>query len=155
MADLPPQPSDDRPTHPPVESMAGGGFVPVAPGRVVASAAIGVVGTLGVLAVLLVLVNRPEWWRGLLAATAVSAISAAASVPPLAWGLRRGLYPAVIGYFIAAGARAVVSLGGCGLAIVAGHYPATPTLLLMVVYYFVLLAIESSLVAKATWLAKG
>ena len=160
MAD--PLPSDKRATnHAPVDRGGGGsapagdGFEPVPAGRVVVSAVVGVIGTAATLTVLLVLVNHPEWWRGLIAATAVSAIAAAASVPSLAWGLRRGLYPAVIGYFIAAGARAVVRLGGCALAISAGHYPATPTLLLMVVYYFVLLAIESSLVARATWSAKG
>jgi hypothetical protein len=116
---------------------------------------IGLFATAATLAALLVLVNQPAWWRGYIAASVVSAIAAAASVVPLVWGLRRGLNQAVGGYFIAAGARAVVSLGGCMLAIVSGGYPAAPTLLLMVAYYFVLLAIESGLVAKATWSARG
>ena len=153
MADSPP--SDDQAGRAPAAAPSDSGFAPVSPGRVVSSAVLGVLGTTATLVVVLVLVNRAEWWRGLIAASAVSAIAAAASVPPLAWGLRRGLYPAVIGYFIAAGARAIVSLGGCALAVMAGQYPATPTLLLMVVYYFVLLATESILVARATWSARG
>lgn len=152
MADSPP--SDDRARAPGAGS-TGSGFQPVSASRVVLGAVLSVAGTAATLAVVLVLVNRAEWWRGLVAATAVSAIAAAASVPPLAWGLGRGLYPAVIGYFIAAGARAIVSLGGCALAVMAGQYPATPTLLLMVVYYFGLLATESILVARATWSARG
>src|SRR5688500_12213398 len=123
--------------------------------RVVRGIAIGFVATAVTLAALLVLVNQPAWWRGYVAATVVSAIAAAASIVPLVWGLRRGLNLAVAGYFMAAGARAIVSLGGCMLAITAGRYPAAPTLLLMVAYYFVLLGIESGLVARATWSARG
>ena len=125
------------------------------PRAVVRAILIGFLATAATLSALLVLVNQPAWWRGLIAASVVSAIAAAASVVPMAWGARRGLNQTVGGYFMAAGARAIVSLGGCMLAIVSGGYPAAPTLLLMVAYYFVLLGIESGLVAKATWSARG
>ena len=129
--------------------------VPLSPGAVVRGIAIGFVATAATLAALLVLVNQPAWWRGFVAASVVSAIAAAASIVPLVWGVKRGLNLAVAGYFMAAGARAIVSLGGCMLAIVSGGYPAAPTLLLMVAYYFVLLGIESALIAKATWNTRG
>ena len=125
------------------------------PTAVVRGIVVGFLATAATLALLLVLVNQPAWWRGFLAASVVSAIAAAASIVPLVWGLRRGLNQAVGGYFMSAGARAAVSLGGCMLAIMSGGYPAAPTLLLMVAYYFVLLGIESGLVAKATWSARG
>src|SRR5688572_15364937 len=90
---------------------------------VVRGIVIGIAATAATLCALLVLVNQPAWWRGLVAATVVSAIAAAASLVPLAWGLRRGLNQLVGGYFMAAGMRAAISLGGCMLAIHAGRYP--------------------------------
>src|SRR5882724_805634 len=98
-----------------------------------------VVGTAALLAGLLVLVNDPAWWRGYVAATVVSALAATASLLPLLWGVRHGLMHAVAGYFIAAGVRATISLGGCALAVIKGGYPRTPTMLLMVAFYFAVL----------------
>jgi hypothetical protein len=103
----------------------------------------------------LVLVNRGDWWRGLLAASVVSTLSAAASLPPLLLSLRKGMQQRVAGYFAAAGIRALVSLGGCMLAVKLGHYPAAPTLLLMVVFYFAVLAVETIAIARALWDMKG
>ena len=107
------------------------------------------------LALVLVLVNRVEWWQGLLAAGIVTILSAAASVPPLVWGLRRGVYHATAGSFAAMGLRAVVALGGAVLAVKAGGYPAAPTMLLMVVFYFAVLAAESYVVGTRVWHMKG
>ena len=112
-------------------------------------------GAAAALALVLVLVNRVEWWQGLLAAGIVTILSAAASVPPLVWGLRRGVYHATAGSFAAMGLRAVVALGGAVLAVKAGGYPAAPTMLLMVVFYFAVLAAESYVVGTRVWHMKG
>jgi hypothetical protein len=117
--------------------------------------AVAFVVTLAALCGVLVLVDSAQWWRGLLAGAAVSLLAAGMSLPPLMWGLRRGVDKAAAGYFIAMGARSAVSLGGCLVAVMIGGYPATPTLLLMVVFYFVLLAVETTFVARALWTAKG
>lgn len=107
------------------------------------------------MALVLVLVNKIDWWKGLLAAAVVTIFSAAASVMPLTWGLRRGLYHATAGSFAAMGVRAVVSLGGAMLAVKALGYPAAPTLLLMVVFYFAVLAAESYVIATRMWDMRG
>ena len=121
--------------------------------RLATAAASSVLGTAAVLAGLMALVNRPAWWRGLLAAAVVNTLAAAASVPLLAWGLRRGLMTAVAGYFLTAAARIVISIGGGLLAIYGGGYPPLPTLLLIVVFYLVLLAAETTVVARSIWSA--
>ncbi len=123
--------------------------------RLVRSLTIGLMATGLLLAAMIVLANRPTWWPGYLAATLVSAIAAAGALGPLAWGLKRKLDQLVIAYFTAAGVRAAITLGGCAWAVWVGGYPAAPTLLMMVAYYFVLLAIETLIVIKVTWLAKG
>jgi hypothetical protein len=123
--------------------------------RLVSCIALALLATAALLCGLLVLVNRVDWWRGLLAAAVVSVLSAAASLPPLLWSLKRGLHQRVAGYFAAAGLRAIVSLGGCVMAVKLGHYPAAPTMLLMVVFYFAVLAVESIVVARALWDMKG
>ena len=127
---------------------------PVAP-ALVRTTALALVGAAASVALVLVLVNRPEWWRGLLAAVIVTVFSAAASVPPLVWGLRRGLYKATAGSFAAMGLRAVVALGGGMLVVRALGYPAAPTLLLLVVFYFAVLAAESYVIATRVWHMKG
>ena len=119
--------------------------------RLMFAAAGSVIGVAAVLAAVMILVNRADWWRGLLAATMIAALTAAASLPPLAFGLQRGLMPAVAGYFIAAGAKMLVSIGGGSLAVIAGGYPPLPTMVLIVVYYLVLLATETAIVARALW----
>jgi hypothetical protein len=108
----------------------------------------------GLLSAMLVLVNRPEWWSSLLAAGVVSVLSAAFSLPPLVWSLSRGMNQRVAAYFISMGLRAVVSLGGCVLAVKAGGYRPAPTLLMMVVFYFAVLAVETAYVSRALWNSK-
>lgn len=107
----------------------------------------------GVLAAILALVNRADWWQGFAAAALASVLAAAVSLVPLAWGLRRGMGQMLGAYFLSAALRAIVSLTACVLAIVAGHYPAAPTLLLMVAFYFVLLTIEAAYLGRALWSA--
>ena len=119
------------------------------------STALALLGAAAALALVLVLVNRLDWWKGMLAAAVVTILSAAASVPPLVWGLRRGVYHATAGSFAAMGLRAVVALGGAVLAVKAGGYPAAPTMLLMVVFYFAVLAAESYVVGTRMWNMRG
>ena len=122
--------------------------------RVILATAGGLILAAGGSAALLALINQPDWWRGLLAAGVVSTLASAFSLLPLLWGIKRSLNAAVAGYFVAMGVRIMVSLGGCLLAILAGGYPKTSTLLLMAVFYVVVLAAESLVVAAATWTMK-
>jgi hypothetical protein len=113
------------------------------------------VGTAAGLAAVLALVGvSPDTWRGLLAATIASSLATAASLLPLGWSMQRGMTYRVAGYFIAAGLRAMVSLAACIVAIKAGGYPAVSTLLLMVVFYFAVLTVETTLVARGLWDAR-
>ena len=130
-------------------------LAPSATGHLVCAVALSLLGSAAALALVLVLVNRADWWKGLLAAGIVTTLSAAASVPPIAFGLRRGVYAATACSFVAMGARAVVALGGGILAVKAGGYPAAPTLLLMVVFYFAVLAAESYVLATRMWHMRG
>lgn len=109
------------------------------------------IGTAAVLAGLLALVDRADWWRGLLGAGIISALATAGSLPPLVWSFRRGLNQRVAAYFTATGLRASIALAGGVLAVKVGTYPAAPTLLLMVVFYFAILAAETTCLAKVLW----
>lgn len=122
--------------------------------KLLAATGLTLLGVVVLLAGVIVLANRPEWWRGLLAASVVSALAAGISLLPLIWGMRRGMYHRVAAWFVAAGLRALVSLGGCLLAVRMGGYPLAPTLLMMVVFYFGLLAAESACIARALWETK-
>jgi hypothetical protein len=121
--------------------------------RLVATVALTLAGTAAGLAGLVVLADRPAWWRGLAAAAVASALATGLSLVPLVWGLRHSLHGAVAGFFTAMGLRAGVSLGGCLVAVYAGRYPQAPTFLMMVAFYFAVLAVESAWVARATWRA--
>jgi hypothetical protein len=121
--------------------------------RLVVTVAATLAGTAALLAGLVVLADRPAWWRGLAAASVASALASGTSLVPLVWGLRHSLYGAVAGYFIAMGLRAGVSLAACLVAVHAGRYPEAPTFLMMVGFYFAVLAVESVWVARATWRA--
>jgi uncharacterized membrane protein len=106
------------------------------------------------LAAVVLLVDRPEWWRGLLAAGVVSAIATVASIVPLLWGLRGGMSRAPAGAMLATITRAAISIGGCALAVGVGGYPPAATFLLMLAFYVVLLATETSVLANAMWQVK-
>ena len=127
---------------------------PVAP-ALVRAVAVAMLAAAGSVSLILLLASRSDWWKGLLGAAVVTVLSAAASLPPLAWGLRRGLYPAVAGSFTAMGLRAVVALSGGVFVVKALHYPAAPTLLSLVVFYFAVLAAESYVVATRMWYMRG
>lgn len=160
MADVAEQPGSPPPEAPKVGVVA---YESSKPGwidsravivRLVGAIAAALLGTAAVLAGAVFLLNRPDWWRGLLGAAVISALSALASLPPLVFGLRRGLNATAAGVLVAAGLRAMVALGAGLLAVRVGTYPPAPTLLLMVVFYFALLAAESYVVARAVWNAK-
>ena len=121
--------------------------------RLVATVALTLAGTAAALAGLVVLAERPAWWRGLIAATVASVLASGLSLVPLVWGLRHSLHGAVAGFFTAMGLRAGVSLGACLVAVYAGKYPQAPTFLMMVAFYFAVLAVECVSVARATWRA--
>ena len=109
--------------------------------------------TAGAVALVLVLLSRRadagDWWLGLLAAGTASLLAAGASAGPILVGLGRGsLDSAVVGYFVALGVRAVVSLAGCAVAVYAGGYPRTATFLLMVPFYLAILAAETYVVGR-------
>ena len=159
MADLVNNPSPPRSDGPTPGPLA---YAPVSPAdrgpftasQLVAAVLMTLAGTAAVLALLLVLADRPDWWRGFLAALVASVLSAAASLPPLVWGLRRGLDQAAAGAFIAMGARAAVALAVAMFAVKGLDYPRRPTLLLLIVFYFAVLAVETYGVARARWNAK-
>jgi hypothetical protein len=100
------------------------------------------------------LLNDAAWWRGLGAATVATLMAAVATIPIIAWGMR--VAPArpelsAAAFFIAAGARAIVTLSAAMLAIKFGGYPKTPTALLVLPYYFALLAAETICLARILW----
>lgn len=107
--------------------------------------------TVAGLAGVMVLVNQPDWWRGYRAATAASVLAAGASLVPTLWGMRGGLARAAAAHMLGALVRGLFSIGGCVLAVLAGDYPAVPTLVLMVAYYMALLAVESAALGRMLW----
>ena len=132
---------------------------PVLPPATARRLVISVVGALavagGTVAALLSLAQKPDWMRGFIAAGVVSVLASVLSLIPLLWGVRRTLNTAIAGFFVAMAVRLAVSVGGVMLAIHAGGYPQTPTLLLMAVFYVVVLTAESLVVALATWSMEG
>lgn len=106
----------------------------------------------------LTLVGRADWWRGFAAATVVTVMATVASVPIIAWSLRVGAQRADLAtaaFFVAAAVRAGVSLGAALVAVRAGDYPKAPTLLLVVPYYFALLAAETFVLVRVLWTSTG
>jgi hypothetical protein len=116
--------------------------------RAVAAALL--VAAAAIVAVLLLAV-RPDWWRAFAAASVVSVAAAAASVPVVAWGLRTGLKrPEILTFSYVASMfiRAVVGIGGGVAAVILGRYPLTATLMMILPYYFSILAAETIVVAR-------
>jgi hypothetical protein len=103
----------------------------------------------------LVLNGDAAWWRGYAAATIATLMAGVATIPIIAWGMRVAAAArpelATGAFFVAAGVRAVIALGAAMLAIRQGGYPKTPTLLLVVPYYFALLAAETVVLVRLLW----
>jgi hypothetical protein len=109
-----------------------------------------IVAALAMIAVLL-LAARADWWKAFAAASVCSAAAAAASVPVVVFGLRHGPRQPelVMGSCLAAMfTRAVISLGGAVAAVLLGGYPRAATLVMVVPYYFSILAAETFAVAR-------
>jgi len=137
-------------------SSSGEDAVPTATSTIVAARAVAAAFVITALLLLgaLALMNDATWWRGLAAATVATLMAAVATIPIIAWGMR--VAPArpelsAAAFFIATAARAVVTLGAAMLAIKFGGYPKTQTLLLVVPYYFALLAAETVCLARLLW----
>jgi len=111
-------------------------------------------GTAMLLAGVVVLVDRPDWWRALLAASVTGIFAAAVSLLPLLWGMQRGPHKAVLGFFVAGGVRAAIAIGGGLLAVHVGGYPLQATLLLIVAYYFAALSVEAIVLGRSLWSMK-
>lgn len=154
MAEAAPEPSA-TPADPRIWRLTSLPDAPAIAPPLVRAVAVAMLTAAAAVSAVLLLANRPDWWKGLLGAAVVTVLSASASVPPLVWGLRRGLYPAVAGSFAAMGLRAVVALGAGVFVVKALDYPAAPTLLLLVVFYFAVLAAESYVVATKMWHMRG
>jgi hypothetical protein len=118
-------------------------------GRLVSSIAFTLLIIAGLMAGMIVLANKPAWWPGLAAAALISLIASACSLYPLVRGLRKSLNGAVVGYFLAMAIRAGLSVGGGLVAVHVGGYPKAATLLLMTVFYFGVLIVETAAVARA------
>ncbi|HZZ44489.1 MAG TPA: hypothetical protein VFE58_16255 [Tepidisphaeraceae bacterium] len=107
-----------------------------------------IVGTAAVLAGIVFLIGQPDWWRGYIAATVSSLLAAGLSLIPLNIGLNKGFAGLIPAVMAATGVRTLIAVGGCMLAVIAGHYPAVPTFMLMMPYYFALLSIETGFLIK-------
>ena len=107
-----------------------------------------IVGTAAALACIVFLVGRHDWWTGYAAATVSSALAAGLSLIPLLKALNKGFSALVPGVMAATGIRTLVAVGGCILAVMAGHYPPVPTLMLMLPYYLALLGVETAFLVK-------
>lgn len=114
-----------------------------------------VAGCAAVLAGAMFLVNSADWWRGYAAATVASALAGGLSLIPLLKGLNKGFSAFVPAVMVATGVRTLVAVGGCMLAVIAGKYPAVPTLMLMMPYYLVLLGVETTTLVKLGNAVKG
>ncbi|MEO6437208.1 MAG: hypothetical protein ABIP55_15815 [Tepidisphaeraceae bacterium] len=106
----------------------------------------------------LLLVNDAAWWRGFVAASIATLMACVATVPVIAWAMRLASSRADLAaaaFFATAGLRAGIALGAAALAVYAGAYPKTPTMLLVVPYYFAILAVETILLVRLLWKSGG
>jgi hypothetical protein len=126
-------------------------FPPHTGRRVVIGVAAAIALCISATSAILALTDLPEWWRGMIAASVATVVAAVLSLIPVLWGIRRGLNAAVAGYFIAMGVRPLASLGVASIAIYAGQYPKTSTLLLTASFYIAVLTVEAAVVAGAAW----
>lgn len=111
-------------------------------------------GVAATMAVTIQWANQDQWRQGFRAATLISAISAILSLFPLWWGMKRGVMAATGCAFAAAGLRVLLVLLGGWIGIALWHVPAVSTLILLLVYYFALLAAETTVLAWSMWNVK-
>lgn len=102
--------------------------------------------------------GSPDWWHGFVAATIATLMATIATIPIIAWAMRVGRARpdlSAAAFFAAAGVRAIIALGAGLLAVHRGGYPKTQTLLLVVPYYFALLAAETFVLVRLLWKTGG
>jgi hypothetical protein len=102
------------------------------------------------------LANNSDYWRGFLPAAVIAVVAAALSLIPLCWALLvGGKAERVMGMFVLAGVvRMAVSVLLGLLATKHFGYPQGPTLLMVVSYYFAVLAVEAVVLGKMFWTAR-
>ena len=98
--------------------------------------------------------GNANWWHAFAAATIATLMASIATIPIIAWGMR--VAPArpelaTGAFFASAAVRALIALGAASLAVYRGGYPKAPTLLLVVPYYFALLAAETVCLVRILW----
>jgi len=116
--------------------------------QLLAGVATAMIGTAAVLAALMFFVAQDDWWRGYLAATLANVLAAGASLVPLRIGLTKSHAAVMSAFMVSTGVRAVLALGVATFAVAVGKYPALPTLLLVVPYYFALLGVETWILVR-------
>jgi hypothetical protein len=127
---------------------------PVDAGGLVRGMLLSLAGALACCALLLVLVNRPESWRGLLAASVAMTVGLAASVPILLIAIKKGdQAAAAVGVLAAGGVRLIVASAACIAAVAAGGFPPADTLILLIPLYLSVLVAEAVILYRALWKA--
>lgn len=120
--------------------------------RVLIGVAVALPATALVLGAGLFVSRAGEWWIAFAPATVIAFVSAALSLIPIGIAGRFSKPETLMLMFIGGGVvRMVASLGLGLLAVHAGGFPQTPTLLLIVLYYFVVLAVEAGVLARLLW----
>lgn len=103
----------------------------------------------GIMAAVVAALHRPDWWPGLLAAVGVSVPAALLAIAPVAAGLFAGVQFVAYGYLAGMAIRLLVTLGGALAAVIVGHTPPGPTLLMTVPLYMVQLVAEAIVLANS------
>ena len=121
------------------------------------------VATAAVLGGVTLMAGRVEWWPALAAAGVAGGLSAAVAVPLLAWGMRRveadpspdGLSAAAGAALLATGLRTTVAVAAAAAMVRFGGFPQHATLLMLVPFYFTLLAAECFALGRTLWKVDG
>jgi hypothetical protein len=116
------------------------------PGSVVAAFVVTAAASTGII----LFFDRPDWWRGLFAASIVSGIGGGVSIVILSRIAGRTVDQAVTYVMAAAAVRMGVSLAGLLVAVMGFKTPAEPTGFIICGYYAATLLAETTLLARAT-----
>jgi hypothetical protein len=102
------------------------------------------------MAVVMAIAARPDW-QAFRAASEIAVIVAIASATPVAACINRPTKVAVAGYFVSATVRFVGVVAGIIAAVHVGHSSLLPTVIMVMVYYTLLLVVESLVMGLALW----
>jgi hypothetical protein len=109
-------------------------------GKLTRSMLIALIGAVAACSLLLLLINRPESWRGLLAACVA---------------VRQEAQTAAMGILAAGGVRLIVAASACVVAVAVGGFPPADTLILLIPLYLAVLAAEAVVLYRALWKASA